>query len=55
MRRVMSYAVVVCLLVGGSGPMYAGPREPQGRFGKVVKKIRALGDLLTVPVPAPKP
>jgi len=55
MRRMVGYVVVVCVLVGVSGAMYAGPREPQGRFSKVVKKIKALGDLLTIPVPAPKP
>jgi hypothetical protein len=54
--RVIRYAVVVCVLVGVSGLVYAGPREPrESRVAKIVKKIRALGDLITVPIPAPKP
>jgi len=55
MRQVIRYAVVVCVLVGVSEAMYAGPREPQGRFNRIVKKIKALGDLITVPIPSPKP
>jgi len=56
MRSVIRYAVVVCVLFGVSASLYALPREPRdSRFGKVVKKIKALGDLITVPTPAPKP
>ena len=54
--RVFRYAVVVCVLVGAAGVVYAGPREaPKGLISKIVKKIRILGDLITVPIPAPTP
>jgi hypothetical protein len=32
-----------------------GPRGRENPIVKAAKKIRALGDLLTVPTPAPKP
>jgi hypothetical protein len=53
-RYVVGLAIVVGLTVGAAAAPHE--REPQGgTFRKVVRKIKALGDLLTIPVPAPKP
>lgn len=55
MRRVTRSLFVVVLAAFAFG-VYAGPREPrQGLVPKIVKKIKALGDGITIPVPAPKP
>ena len=55
MRTVARGVVVVCL-VAVSMSLYAGPREPrESVVRKLVKTVRALGDLITVPIPAPKP
>lgn len=57
--RGMGRSVVVVCLLAVSVAAFAGPREREPRgggvIGKVVKKIKALGDLLTVPGAAPKP
>ncbi len=58
MRRITRSVVVVCLLVGAVS-MGAAPSErdePRGFARKAVKRVvRALGDLITVPIPAPAP
>ena len=57
MRAIARSMVVVCLLLFSLG-VVASPREREPRggvIGKIVKKIKALGDGLTIPVPAQKP
>lgn len=54
MRRITRGLAVVCLLVGAVS-VYAAPAGRETGVRKIVKKIRALGDLITVPIPAPKP
>lgn len=47
--------VVVCVL-GVAAGAFAGPRDAKGGMvGRIVKKLKALGDLITIPTPAPKP
>ncbi len=58
MRSVLSRSVVLLLSVSLAAGAFAGPRtEPsQSRGVRTVKSIiRALGDLITVPIPAPAP
>jgi hypothetical protein len=62
MRQYRFRAVVLVVSVVLALGVFAGPREKEresrGRespIAKAVKRVRALGDLLTVPVPAPKP
>ena len=56
MRRVTRSVVVVCLLAG-SLSLFAAPREAGPRGGdivkRIVKKIRTLGDGLTIPGTSP--
>lgn len=58
MRAIVRGLAVVCVLVVAAGAL-AAPREREPRGGgviaKVVKKLRALGDLLTIPGAAPQP
>lgn len=58
MRQIARGVVVVCLLMGAVS-MVAAPNareEPRGFVKKAVKRVvRALGDLITVPIPAPAP
>ena len=55
MRGIVRGAVVVCVLVVAAAA-FAGPREPKGGIvSRIVKKLKALGDLLTIPDSAPKP
>ena len=57
MFRISRVVVVVCLVLGAVS-LYAAPADREGGAAgvvrKVVKKIKALGDLITVPIPAPK-
>jgi hypothetical protein len=57
MRRVFYALVVVCafgVVSVDAAPKGNGPREGTAR--KAVKRmVRSLGDLITIPVPAPKP
>lgn len=57
MRQITRSLVVVCLLgVAVSAFAVPGGRDPRSGVRKVVKRvIRALGDFITVPIPAPKP
>lgn len=57
MRRIARGVVAAVLVIGFAAAMDAAPRErePRGVAGKIVKKIKALGDLLTVPGAGPKP
>lgn len=58
MRRITRGVVVVCLLVGPVSMVAASNErdEPRGFVRKTVKRVvRALGDLITVPIPAPAP
>ena len=54
MRGMIRSVAVVCLVVFSLG-VAASPREPNagGVAKKIVKKIKALGDLLTIPGTAP--
>ena len=55
MRGIVRGAVVVCVLVVAAGA-FAAPREPKGGMvSRIVKKLKSLGDLITIPTPAPKP
>jgi len=60
--RGMGRSVVVVCLLAVSVAAFAGPREREprgggvaGKIGKVVKKIKALGDLITIPGVSPTP
>jgi hypothetical protein len=57
MRGIPRSLVVVCLFVVSVG-VFASPRDaPRGGdiVKRIVKRVKALNDLLTIPVPAPKP
>ena len=55
MRRVTRGLVVVVCLLAVSSAAFGSPREPRGGdlVKRIVKKIRALGDGLTVPGTSP--
>ena len=56
MRKLGFRSVVLVVSAVFAFGVLASPREPrQNPVVKAVKKIRALGDLITVPTPAPKP
>ena len=58
MRRVVYALVVVVVSLSVSGAPREGrePRDKSNPIAKAMKKIvRALGDGLTIPVPAPTP
>ena len=54
MRGMIRSLAVVCLVVFSLG-IAASPREPNagGVAKKIVKKIKALGDLITIPGAGP--
>jgi hypothetical protein len=54
MRGMIRGVAVVCLVVFSLGA-FASPRDPGAGAGvkKIVKKIKSLGDLLTVPGAGP--
>jgi hypothetical protein len=56
MRGMIRGVALVCL-VAFSVVAFASPREPGAGAGvkKIVKKIKSLGDLITIPVGSPKP
>lgn len=56
MRRVVLRGLVLVVSAVLAFGVFAGPRgEPRGAIARLVKKVRALGDLITVPTPAPTP
>lgn len=54
MRRITRGVVVVCVLVGAVS-LYAAPGDRETVVRKIVKKIRSLGDGLTIPGSNPTP
>ena len=55
MRSVTFRGAVLVLSVVLAAGAFAAPRTRNGPLGTVKRMIRALGDLLTVPTPAPAP
>lgn len=55
MRSVVRRSAVVVLSVVLAAGAFAAPRSGSGATRAVKKFIRVLGDLLTVPTPAPAP
>lgn len=56
MRGIARGVALVCLVAFSIGA-FASPREPRAGavVKKVVKTIKSLGDLITIPVGSPKP